>query len=111
MGLTSIIKNWWTTLFNKARAFVQKMWGVAEPFIIATLSETARQLWQTSQGLLMDAYSYVQAQGLPTDDAKKEAFKNYMQEKSELALNRLKDLEWNVIREMGLAIWKKSLEK
>lgn len=106
MGLGSWIKR----LFSKLGSFIKKAWNLAQPFIKEVLSKTAQQVWATSQGLLIEAVQYVATQGLPTDKAKQEAFKEYMKNKSGLAIEELKDSELNLLREMALAIWKKSRE-
>jgi len=110
MGIMANISNFFKSFFNKAGAFIGKMWTLAKPFIQEALSATAQAVWEKSQGLLVDAVAYVAAQGLPTDKAKQEAFKNYMQEKSEIAISDLKDSELNLLREMALAIYKKTQE-
>ena len=103
--------NWIWSVFNKLGAFLKKAFNTAKPFIAEMLSKTAQNIWNNAQPLLMEAVAYVASQGLPTDQAKQDAFKKYMQQKSTIALNDLKDQELATIREMALAIWKKSQEK
>ena len=110
MGFWANVGNFFKSMFNKAGAFISKMWTLAKPFIQEALSETAQLVWSKSQSLLVEAISYVASQGLPTDEAKREAFKTYMKEKSEVAIDELKDSELNLLREMALAIYKKTQE-
>ena len=101
---------WLKGLFNKVGAFVSKMWNLAKPFLQEVLSATAKNIWISSQDILIAAVQYVAEQGLPTDEAKQGAFKQYLKDKGTVELAELKDSELNLLREMALAIWKKSQE-
>jgi phage-related protein len=110
MGIMANIGNFFKNMFSKVGNFISKMWTLAKPFIQEALSKTAQEVWSKSQSLLIDAVAYVASQGLSTDEAKQEAFKTYMKEKSEVAIDELKDSELNLLREMALAIYKKTQE-
>ena len=109
--------NWIWSLWDKVKAFLAKAWNLGEPFIKKVLGEAAQVVWIHGQALIIAALTDVLTQGLPTDEAKQKAFKERMQKNSEVELNGIKvdmmsiaNQEWGVIREMGLAVLKKSQE-
>jgi len=108
MSVFSSIGSFFHGLFDKAGAFVAKMWNLAKPFLKEVLSQTASNALSSLQALAIAAVTQIASQGLPTDDAKRKAFENYM--KAELAKQGivLKDAEMNLLRETTLAIWKAS---
>jgi len=103
MGLIKQFKS----LFVKAKDFIGKMWTLAKPFLQEALSETAQNIWKSTQSLFIEAAIYVGEKGLPTDEAKRDEFKNYMSAKAGNEVNQLKDSEFNLLREMAVAIAKK----
>lgn len=107
MWITDKIKQAWRGLIS----FVARCWSMARPFVSAVLSQTASEFWNKSQELLMDAVNYVAQQGLPTDDAKRDAFQSYMKNKAKASWSDLSTLEQNLLREMALAIYKKIANK
>ena len=98
-------------MFDKIRAFIQKAWRLASPFLREVLSRTAQMAWETLKDLLIEAAQYVATQGLPTDEAKQKAFKDYMILKAKDKVEQLKDSEFNMLREMAVAIVKKATEQ
>ncbi len=103
MGLFS----WFRSLFGKIRATIKWFWTLANPFLKEVLSETAQNLWLSTQALFVEAAQYVATQGLPTDEAKREAFAAYMKERLGNQISELKTSELNLLREMAVAIAKK----
>jgi len=110
MSIFSSIGNWFKGLFDKVGAYIQKMWALATPFLKQILSTTASNIIASLQTLAVEAVAYVSTQGLPTDEAKQEAFIAYMKEKAEAQVSALKTSELNLLREIALAIYKKSQE-
>jgi hypothetical protein len=108
MGLFSAIGNWIKSLFNKSGAFIAKMWILAKPFLREALSKTAQNVWASAQSLFVEAALYVAKQGLPNDEAKRNAFKTYMESKAKEQISQLKDSEFNLLRETAVAIVKKA---
>lgn len=106
MSIFSAIKNWFKSLFNKVGTFVSEMWELAKPFLKEALSQTAQSVWMSCQGLFIEAANYVATQGLPTDEDKRKAFKDYMELKAKDEISKLKDSEFNLLREMAVTIWK-----
>lgn len=102
---------WLKDFFDKVKSFIKRGFNLGKPFVKEFLGETAQLLWQNGQALLMDAVAYVAAQGLPTTEAKQKAFKDYMQERSEIAIDKIKENDFATVRNMALAIWKKSQEQ
>lgn len=102
--------NWLWSLWDKVNAFIKRFWVKVSPALKEVLGNGAYMLWEKSQTLLMEAVAYVASQGLPTDKAKQDAFKKYMQEKSEIAIDEIKDNDFAIIRDLALAAWKKAQE-
>jgi len=107
MGVLGNIKYWFLNMFGKIKALIAKLWEAAKPFIKEVLSQAAQQAWESLQELLIEAAQYVATQGLPTDEAKRIAFKEYMLSKAKKEVEQLKDSELNMLREMAVAIVKK----
>ncbi len=105
------LRSWFKSLFDKVGAFIKKAWKLANPFLQEVLSRTAQEIWKSSQDLFITAVEYVATQGLPTDEDKQKAFKDYMAQNAKDELNQLKASELNLLREMALAIWKKTKEQ
>ena len=103
MSIFSAIGNWFKSLGN----LVKKLWNIAEPFLLEVLSQEAQKFWTTSQDLLVAAAQYVSTQGLPTSDAARKAFGDYMLSKVKDEWSTLKEWEQNLLREMALSIAKK----
>ena len=108
MGMFSAIGNFFKGLFNKVGATITKMWKLAEPFLQEVLSQTAQSVWASLQSLAVEAVQYVGTQGLPTDQAKQDAFVAYMTEKAKDQVTVLKASEINLLRETAVAIYKKA---
>jgi hypothetical protein len=108
MGFFGAIGMFFKNIFSKVGAFVSRMWTLAKPFLQEALSQTAQNVWASTQDLFVEAAKYVGEQGLPTDEAKRKAFKEYMEVKAKAEVGQLKDLEFNLLREMAVAIWKKA---
>ena len=87
-----------------------KLWNLAKPFLQEALSKTAAAAWEALQELAIEAVKYVASQGLPTDQAKRDAFQAYMTSKAKDQVAVLKGYEFNLLRETAVAIWKKSQE-
>jgi hypothetical protein len=104
------IGNFFHSLFDKAGAFIKKMWNLAEPFLSQMLSQTAANALDSLQALAIAAVSQIATQGLPNDDAKRKAFADYMKAKLQEQSIVLKDSELNLLRETAVAIWKKANE-
>ena len=102
--------NWIWSIWDKVNAFLKRFWTKASPALKEVLGEVAYLLWEKGQALLVEAVAYVAAQGLPTDKAKQDAFEEYMKEKSEIAIDEIKDDEFAIIRNLALAAWKKAQE-
>jgi hypothetical protein len=110
MGIFSAIGNWFMGIIDKVKALISKLWGLAKPFLREVLSRAAQMAWETLKDLLIEAAQYVATQGLPTDEAKQKAFKDYMILKAKDEVEQLKDSEFNMLREMAVAIVKKANE-
>jgi len=108
MGLGAKIKNFFSNLFDKAKAIIKRAFNLAKPFVKEFLSEAAAYLWEHGQELLMEAVEYVEAQGLPTTEAKQKAFKDYMQQRSEFKIDEIKANDFLAVETMALAAWKKA---
>ena len=100
--------NWITGGAKHLGDLVAKLWTLAEPYFKEILSETAQSVWDSLQTLAVQACQYVEAQGLPTDDAKKAAFLAYMTDKAKDQVAVLKTKEINLLRENALAIFEKA---
>ncbi|MDD5610639.1 MAG: hypothetical protein PHH69_03730 [Candidatus Omnitrophica bacterium] len=111
MGLFSVIGNWINSLFNKAKAFIQKAWSLLGPFAKEVLSETAQEFLDSSKTLLLDAVQYVAQQGFPSSEAKRKAFTDYMALKAKDEWKDLKESEQDLLRQIALSIWKKATEQ
>lgn len=111
MKIFKAIGNWFKSLFDKVRTFIKKAWKLAAPFLQEVLSETANNIWASSQDLFIAAAQYVASQGLPTDEEKQKAFKDYMAKAASAEVEQLKDNEFNLLREMAVAIFKKVTAK
>lgn len=107
MGILGSIKYWFLGVFGKIKALITKLWEVAKPFIKEVLSQAAQAAWESLKELLIEAAQYVAEKGLPTDEAKRIAFKEYMLSKAKDEVEQLKDSEFNMLREMAVAIVKK----
>lgn len=108
MGILGSIKNWFISLFSKAKSLIAKAWDLATPFLKQILSTTASNVISSLQTLAVEAVAYVASQGLPTDEEKQDAFVAYMKEKAEAQVSSLKTSELNLLREIALAIYKKA---
>ena len=97
---------WVKGLFSKAKDKAQELWKLAEPFLINLFHESTAAVMLSLRELAVEAVKYVSEQGLPTDEAKRFAFKQYMQEKSEGKIDELKDYELNLLRETAVAVYK-----
>lgn len=102
---------WFKSLFDKIGTVIKKAWNLASPFLNEVLSETAQNIWKSSQDLFIAGIQYVATQGLPTDESKQNAFKDYMTKAAKEKVVQLKGSELNLLREMALAIYKKATEK
>lgn len=105
------IGNWFQSLADKIGAFVRKVWDLAKPFLKEVLSQSAQNVWASSQDLFVAAAQYVQEQGLPTTEDKQKAFSDYMARNAKDELSQLKESELNLLREMAVAILKKIQEQ
>lgn len=110
MGFFSAIGNFFKSLFNKAGALISRLWTLAKPFLQEVLSETASNVFESLKSLAVEAVGYVTSQGLPTDQAKQDAFVAYMTTKAKDQVSVLKSSEINLLRETALAIYKKATE-
>jgi len=110
MGFFSAIGNFFKSLFNKAGALISRLWTLAKPFLQEVLSETASNIFESLKSLAVEAVGYVASQGLPTDQAKQDAFVAYMTTKAKDQVSVLKTSEINLLRETALAIYKKATE-
>ena len=99
---------WIAGFFHKAGDFIAKAWNAAKPFLSQILSNTAQLVWASLQELAVQAVAYVATQGLPDDEAKRKAFYDYMVKEAKEKVEELKDSEFNLLREIALAIFKKS---
>ena len=97
---------WVKGLFSKAKDKAQELWKLAEPFLVSLFDATKARVLLSLREMALEAVQYVAEQGLPTDSDKREAFKKYMQEKSEGKVDELKDYELALLRETALAIFK-----
>ena len=104
MGLIAWIKSW----FSKAASIVKKLWTLAEPFLKELLSASAKAAFDSLKSLAVEAVTYVATQGLPTDEAKQDAFVAYMTSKAKETVSALSTSELNLLRETALAIYKAS---
>jgi hypothetical protein len=102
MGFVKWIKG----LFSKAKDKARELWLLAEPFLVQVFNDTKAKVLLSLRELALEAVKYVSEQGLPTDEAKRDAFKQYMKEKSEGKVDELKDYELALLRETALAIFK-----
>ena len=110
MGLMANIKYFFIGLFDKTGAAIKKLWTLAKPFLQEVLRESAQRAFESLQTLAIEAVKYVLTQGLPSDKAKQDAFKDYMVGKAKDQVDLLKDYEINLLRETALAIVKKAQE-
>lgn len=90
---------------NKIGAFIAQAWKKAEPFLQEVASETVQIIWSESKDLLIAGVGYVAAQGLPTGEEKQTAFKKFLKERSNIAVDNLRDRELDLLRQMALAIY------
>jgi hypothetical protein len=97
---------WFKGLFSKVQDKAKKLWELAEPFLVQLFNDTKAKVLLSLCELALEAVKYVSEQGLPTDEAKRDAFKQYMKEKSEGKADELKDYELALLRETALAIFK-----
>jgi len=104
MGLGKLVRNIWERLTST----VKKLWSLASPFLREVLSKSAQAVWESSKDLLVEAVQYVSEQGLPTDEAKREAFKTYLSAKLKSEISELKTSEINLLMEMAVSIAKKA---
>ena len=104
------IITWFKSLFNKVGASIKKIWTLASPFLNEVLSESAKNVWSGLQDLAIEAVKQIATQGLPNDEAKQKAFKDYMAQAAKDELSQLKDSEINLLRETAVAIYKKATE-
>ncbi|MDD4980271.1 MAG: hypothetical protein PHC54_03220 [Candidatus Omnitrophica bacterium] len=111
MGAWSRIAGFFKGLFVKAGDFIKKLWTVAEPFLKEVLSASTAAAVKSLQDLAIEAVKQVAIQGLPTDDAKRKAFADYMTKAAMQKGIELGDYELNLLRETAYAIWKKSNEQ
>lgn len=107
MGLIA----WFKSLFSNIGKIINKAWNLVNPFLKEVLSATASKVIESLQGLAIEAVKYVATQGLPTDEAKQKAFKDYMANAAKDQVSQLKDYEINLLRETAYAIYKKATEK
>lgn len=110
MGIGAKIKIFFIGLFDKVGNFLKQFWAKAEPALEQILGDVALLVWKTGRGLMIEAIEYVAAQGLPTDKAKQDAFKEYMKEHSELAIDEIKDNDFAILRDLAYGAWKKAQE-
>jgi hypothetical protein len=108
MNIFKSIWSWITGGVKHLGDLVAKLWALAEPFLQQVLSETAQSVWSSLQTLAVQAVQYVEAQGLPTDQAKQDAFLAYMASKAKDQIAVLKTSEINLLRETALAIFAKA---
>ncbi|MFA5388851.1 MAG: hypothetical protein WC312_03755 [Candidatus Omnitrophota bacterium] len=111
MGVISAIKRFFQGIFDKIGALIGRLLELAKPFLKETLSKTAQDVWASTQDLFMEAVKYVAEKGFPDDEAKRKAFKEYMEGRAKYEIKQLKDSEFNLLREMALAIWKVAMQK
>lgn len=104
MGLGAVIKQW----FKKLGNLIAKLWDKAKPLVKAVLSEAAQRLWDSSQDLLQEAWEYVEEQGLPTSDAKRKAFKDYMTKKAKAEWEEIKEGDQDTILQIAHSIFSKA---
>ena len=107
MGIFSKIGTWFKSLFNKLGAVIEKMWTLAKPFLQEAVSKTALEVWKSCQNLFVEAALHVSEKGLPTEKAKQDEFRSYMTLKAKDEISRLRDREFNIFREMAVAIAEK----
>ena len=103
-----IVWGWITGGAKHLGDLAAKLWKLAEPFLQEALSETAQSVWSSLQTLAVQAVQYVETQGLPTDQAKQDAFLAYMTNKAKDQVAVLKTSEINLLRETALAIFVKA---
>jgi hypothetical protein len=111
MNIFKTVWNWIKGGVKHLGELAGKMWKTAEPFLQEVLSETAQSVWKSLQTLAIEACQYVETQGLPTTQAKQDAFTAYMSSKAKDQLAALKTSEINLLRETALAIFKKATAK
>lgn len=90
---------------NKVKTFIARLWDKAQPFLGEVLSASAQIILQESKDVLIAAVKYVEANGFPTEDEKKTAFKKYLIEVGKVNLDDIKTREINLLREIAVGIW------
>ena len=111
MGVFSKIGDFFKSVFGKAKTFIKKAWELATPFFKEILRASTAAAFESLKELAIEAVKQIATQGLPTDDAKRKAFADYMKVATEKEGIELKDYELNLLRETAYAIWKKATEK
>ena len=108
MSIFSAIGGFFKNLFTKAGSLLKKLWEIASPFVKEVLSEAAAKIWESAKEILIEVLTQIATKGLPTDDAKRDAFEDAMKAKLGAEWEELKDYEKNTLREMALSIVKKT---
>lgn len=108
MSIWTSIVGWFHSQVDKAGALINKLWIIAKPFLEQVLSQTASNALSSLQALAIAAVSQIASQGLPTNDAQRKAFEDYMKAQTQAQGIILKDSELNLLRETALAIFKAS---
>jgi len=103
----SQIGNFLHGLFDKAGAFIKKMWVILKPFAQEILSREGKLFWETSQELIIKALQTVASKGLPTTEAKQKEFASIMKTEALDKWDSIKESEQSWMRETGLLILKK----
>lgn len=110
MNIFQKIWSWITGGAKHLGDLAANLWILAKPFLQEVLSQTAQSVWASLQALAIDAVQYVEQQGLPTDQAKQDAFAAYMASKAKDQVAALKTSELNLLRETALAIYQKATQ-
>lgn len=104
MGILGTIKGWFIKGANTFKTILGKILSQTKPFLKIVASEAVQQIWATSSHLLVEAVQYVATQGLPTEEASKTAFYEYMRKNGNEAIKDLRTRELNFLRELALSI-------
>ena len=102
----------WALLMHKTQqaildlgTFAKHAWTVAEPFVQQFFSEAEQAILSSLQILAVTAIQQVASQGLPTTEAKQQAFSKIMQDAAKTqGLTLTNELE-DDIRQMALRIY------
>jgi len=102
----SWLSTWIKGLFHKADDFAKKAWKLLQPFLQAILNEAQLLLMSSLREMALTAARQISEQGLPTDEAKREAFAKIMREEAKIQGHILSDSMLNFLREIVVQILK-----